>query len=317
MLLHAPKKTSLRFSAPSAPSPASRRGRGGTGRPPAAPRAAAAAAAAAAAGTARGTERGAQPEAAAPDAPRRARPRRSESRSCRLPGRFPVPFRSFLSNTFAPPPPSSAPPSASPPRSARRCDRPRRPARAGARTAPRSPRGNFWTRWWCPLGEGEEGSPGRRGRGQSGGGGRGRSRAGPRRRRGRHCHPGSCGARGPNAGRRSRDRGSPEPGSGRGRAALERLELGRLSPTFVEDLEKANSSKKYDLGADCLWTTYYKTTWIWSHFCISLAKMVSQPLKVWALLPRQSSLLKRVFPALAISANPSFICSAQKPWGGF
>lgn len=52
-------------------------------------------------------------EAAAADAPRRAQPWGSggpESRSRRFPGRFPVPFRTFLSNTSAPPPASSAPP---------------------------------------------------------------------------------------------------------------------------------------------------------------------------------------------------------------
>lgn len=56
--------------------------------------------------------------AAAADTPRRAQPRRRENCSRRFPGRFPVPFRSFLSNTFAPPPASSAPHSVSPPRSA-------------------------------------------------------------------------------------------------------------------------------------------------------------------------------------------------------
>ena len=55
----------------------------------------------------------ARSEAAAADAPRRAQPWGSEgpeSRSRRFPGRFPVPFRTFLSNTSAPPPASSAPP---------------------------------------------------------------------------------------------------------------------------------------------------------------------------------------------------------------
>lgn len=50
------------------------------------------------------------------------------------------------------PPPFSAPP---------HCSQHHREGAGGCK-ASRCPRGNFWTRWWCPLGEGEERSSGRR-----------------------------------------------------------------------------------------------------------------------------------------------------------
>ena len=167
MLLHAPQKTSLLFSAPSPPSPGSRCGRGGTERPPAAPRAAAA-------GTARGIECRAQPCPAPGEPPGAALQlrtprdvRRPDAQRAAAAAASPASFL-FLLEVFSPtpfaPPPSSAPSSAYPPRSAPRRSGPRSQARAGACRAPRFPRGNFWTRWWCPLGEGEERSRGTRGR---------------------------------------------------------------------------------------------------------------------------------------------------------
>lgn len=90
----------------------------------------------------------------------------------------------FLSEVFSPTPlllllppplplrlpsPLGAPPRPSPP-----------PRGSWWCRAPRSPRGNFWTRWWCPLGAGEERRLGRRGReanqGAAAGGGAGRGR---------------------------------------------------------------------------------------------------------------------------------------------
>lgn len=169
MLLHAPELTSFLF-APSLPSQGSRRRRGGTERTTAAPRAA---------GTARATE---WPGSALPRAGRSrpgAKPQTAATCAAREPpGRFPVSFRTFLSCTFAPPP-------SPPPPSLLRVPSLLRPAAAGAATGsllvaaepPRSSRGNFWTRWWCPLGKGEERSPGRRGRaanqGTAAGGGAG------------------------------------------------------------------------------------------------------------------------------------------------
>lgn len=106
---------------------------------------------------------------------------------------------------------------------------PHRLARAAACRAFGSPRGNFWTRWWCPLGEGEPRSVGTRRRrpirqrrqgAEPGQGGTTLGGGGP-------GHPGSRDARAPNAGRRWRgDRVAPEPGSCRSRAALEWLDLG-------------------------------------------------------------------------------------------
>lgn len=93
----------------------------------------------------------------------------------------------FLSNTFAPPPPTS---SSSPPFSAPRRSRHRHREGASGCRAPWCPRGNFWTRWRCPLSEGEERSPGREAnRGAAAGGGAGPGRG----TRGRPGHPGSGG----------------------------------------------------------------------------------------------------------------------------
>lgn len=109
----------------------------GTERTAAAPRAAAE-------GTARATEcrarfcrapgEPARSDAAAADTPRRAQPGHPKSRRRRRCGRFPVPFRSFLSNTFAPPPPPTS--SSSPPFSAPRRSRHRHPEGASGCRAP-------------------------------------------------------------------------------------------------------------------------------------------------------------------------------------
>ncbi|XP_073645041.1 uncharacterized protein [Tursiops truncatus] len=165
MLLHAPKNTSLLFSAPSPPSPGSRRGRG-TERLPVAPRAAAA-------GTARGIKCQAQPCPAPGEPPGAALQlrtprdvRRPDARRAAAAAASPASFlfllEVFSPTPFAPPPPSSAPSSAYPPRSAPSRSGPRSPARDGACRAPRLLRGNFCTRWWCPLGEGEERNRGTR-----------------------------------------------------------------------------------------------------------------------------------------------------------
>lgn len=171
--------------------------------------------------------------APAGDTPRPAQAGGPESLSRRLPVRFPVSFRSFLSNTFAPPP--RPPSSASPPFSAPR--RGRHSHREGASDcrAPGSSPGNFWTRWWCPLGKGEERSPGRRERaanqGAAGGGGAGSGRGDS----GRPGHPGSrsCGHWGGRAdgtpGGAGRAAGAASwwgREGGRDRAAQERLDLG-------------------------------------------------------------------------------------------
>lgn len=99
------------------------------------------------------------------DTPRRAQPRLPEKLQQPPPRQVSCSFRSFLSNTFAPPPPSSAPFFESPPRSASRRSRHRHrsPAGAGGCRAPRSPQGNFWTRCWCPSDHAEERIPGEAG----------------------------------------------------------------------------------------------------------------------------------------------------------
>lgn len=156
MLLHARKQTSLLFPAPSPPSLGSRRGGGGTERTAAAPTAAAK-------GTARVTEcrgsagpprRGSRP--GAQRRPRTPRDVRSPGGARTAAAASPAGFL-FLSEVFSPtpllllpPPPLPTPcplPALRPHRG-----RSRRPAGAGGCRAPRSPRGNFWTRWRCPLG---------------------------------------------------------------------------------------------------------------------------------------------------------------------
>lgn len=112
--------------------------------------------------------------AAAKDTPRCAQAGSPESRSRCLPVRFPVSFRSFLSNTFAPPPPRPSS-SVSPPFSAPL--RGRHSHREGAVLA--KPLGSL--RGIFAPGGGAHWAKGRRGTreeesgGQSGSGGRGRS----------------------------------------------------------------------------------------------------------------------------------------------
>lgn len=111
---------------------------------------------------------------------------------------------------------------APPPRSAPRCR-----AGAAARRALQSPRGNFWTRWGGPLGEGEERRPGKRvwgaNQGAAAGGGAGPGRG----------HPGEAGL----PGSRRADPSRPEAGRwalrawpGRGVASRGRLDTGCTSP---------------------------------------------------------------------------------------